>query len=266
MAVGRIAREFNFYIKIIGFQRLAMFGVQKDDLSEIWRQLIEVGFEIGYVYAKVLRMAKICVGSIWCRYGVGDSVGFGVELENRYKGIRTSYKMKFGVFGCIRECLEVQGKDVGIIVIEKGWNLYVCGNGGMKSRYADLLAADIDRETLIKYFDRFMMFYIRIVDKLTRIVSWLENFEGGIDYLKVVIIDDKLGLNVYLEEEMARLREAVLCEWIETVNTSFAQIRFKYFINSDKRDSNVQMVLEREQYRSVTSYERILVILVEDNV
>ncbi|MDM4050922.1 nitrite reductase large subunit NirB [Escherichia coli] len=265
MAVGRIAREFNLYTKITGSQRLAMFGAQKDDLPEIWRQLIEAGFETGHAYAKALRMAKTCVGSTWCRYGVGDSVGLGVELENRYKGIRTPHKMKFGVSGCTRECSEAQGKDVGIIATEKGWNLYVCGNGGMKPRHANLLAADIDRETLIKYLDRFMMFYIRTADKLTRTAPWLENLEGGIDYLKAVIIDDKLGLNAHLEEEMARLREAVVCEWTETVNTPSAQTRFKHFINSDKRDPNVQMVPEREQHRPATPYERIPVTLVEDN-
>ncbi|SQC58506.1 nitrite reductase subunit NirD [Klebsiella pneumoniae] len=89
VAVGRIAREFNLYTKITGSQRIGLFGAQKDDLPEIWRQLIEAGFETGHAYAKALRMAKTCVGSTWCRYGVGDSVGFGVELENRYKGIRT---------------------------------------------------------------------------------------------------------------------------------------------------------------------------------
>jgi nitrite reductase (NADH) large subunit len=168
VAVGRIAREFNLYTKITGSQRIGLFGAQKDDLPEIWRQLIEAGFETGHAYAKALRMAKTCVGSTWCRYGVGDSVGFGVELENRYKGIRTPHKMKFGVSGCTRECAEAQGKDVGIIATEKGWNLYVCGNGGMKPRHADLLAADLDRDTLIQYLDRFMMFYIRTADKLTR--------------------------------------------------------------------------------------------------
>ncbi|EBA3002967.1 nitrite reductase (NAD(P)H), partial [Salmonella enterica] len=192
-------------------------------------------------------------------------VGFGVELENRYKGIRTPHKMKFGVSGCTRECAEAQGKDVGIIATEKGWNLYVCGNGGMKPRHADLLAADLDRDTLIKYLDRFMMFYIRTADKLTRTAPWLDNLEGGIEYLKSVIIDDKLGLNEHLEEEMARLRAAVVCEWTETVNTPSAQVRFKHFINSDKRDPNVQVVPEREQHRPATPYERIPVTLVEEN-
>ncbi len=85
VAVGRIAREFNLYTKITGSQRIGLFGAQKDDLPEIWRQLIEAGFETGHAYAKALRMAKTCVGSTRCRYGVGDSVGFGVELETATK-------------------------------------------------------------------------------------------------------------------------------------------------------------------------------------
>ncbi|WP_300000224.1 nitrite reductase large subunit NirB [uncultured Cedecea sp.] len=263
MEIGRISREYNLYTKITGSQRIGMFGAQKDDLPEIWRQLINAGFETGHAYAKALRMAKTCVGSTWCRYGVGDSVGFGVELENRYKGIRTPHKMKFGVSGCTRECAEAQGKDVGIIATEKGWNLYVCGNGGMKPRHADLLAADLDRETVITYLDRFMMFYIRTADKLTRTSVWLENLEGGIDYLRSVIIDDKLNLNSQLESELARLREKVICEWRETVDNPEAQVRFRHFINSTLRDPNVQIVSEREQHRPATPYERIPVTLLD---
>lgn len=263
MEIGRIAREYNLYTKITGSQRIGMFGAQKDDLPEIWRQLINAGFETGHAYAKALRMAKTCVGSTWCRYGVGDSVGFGVELEHRYKGIRTPHKMKFGVSGCTRECAEAQGKDVGIIATEKGWNLYVCGNGGMKPRHADLLAADLDRETVITYLDRFMMFYIRTADKLNRTSVWLENLEGGIDYLRSVIIDDKLNLNAQLESELARLREKVICEWRETVDSPEAQVRFRHFINSTLRDPNVQTVSEREQHRPATPYERIPVTLLD---
>lgn len=236
MAVGRVAKQFNLYTKITGSQRIALFGAQKNDLPEIWRQLIAAGFETGHAYAKALRMAKTCVGSTWCRYGVGDSVGLGVELENHYKGIRTPHKMKFGVSGCTRECAEAQSKDIGVIATEKGWNLYVCGNGGMKPRHADLLAADIDRDTLIKYLDRFMMFYIRTADKLTRTAPWLESLEGGIKHLQAVIIDDKLGLNQRLEEDIACLRAKFACEWAKTVNDPTAQMRFNHFINTPQRD------------------------------
>ena len=256
IAVGQIAKKYHLYSKITGSQRIGLFGAQKDDLPAIWKELIDAGFESGHAYAKALRMAKTCVGSTWCRFGVGDSVGLGVELENRYKGIRAPHKFKLGVSGCTRECAEAQGKDIGVIATEKGWNLYVCGNGGMKPRHADLLAADLDRETLIRYLDRFLMFYIRTADKLQRTSVWFENLEGGMDYLRSVIIDDKLGINDELEKEMARIRKLLVCEWKETVDSPEAQIRFAHFINSPKRDDNVQFVAERQQHRPATFEER----------
>ncbi|WON76731.1 nitrite reductase large subunit NirB [Serratia sp. UGAL515B_01] len=263
LAIGQIAKEYSLYTKITGSQRIGMFGAQKDDLPAIWAKLIAAGFETGHAYAKALRMAKTCVGSTWCRYGVGDSVGFGVKLEHRYKGIRTPHKMKFGVSGCTRECAEAQGKDVGIIATEKGWNLYVCGNGGMKPRHADLLAADLDDTTLIRYLDRFIMFYISAGDKLQRTSLWLESLEGGIDYLRSVIVGDKLGINAQLEAEIARLREVVTCEWKETVEHPESQARFAHFINNHQRDPLVQVVAEREQHRPARPEERITVTWLE---
>ncbi|ORM62670.1 nitrite reductase (NAD(P)H) [Pantoea rodasii] len=264
MAIGAVAREFNLYTKITGSQRIGLFGAQRDDLPAIWSQLIDAGFETGQAYAKALRMAKTCVGSSWCRFGVGDSLGFGIELENRYKGIRTPHKMKFGVSGCTRECAEAQGKDVGIIATEKGWNLYVCGNGGMKPRHADLLAADLDRDTLLTYLDRFMMFYIRTGDRVQRTSLWLENMEGGIDYLRSVIVDDKLNLNAQLETELARLRAEVECEWAATVNDPRQQIHFSTFINSEQRDPLVQHVAQRDQHRPARPAERIAISQIEE--
>ena len=262
VAIGNIAAQYQLYTKITGSQRIGLFGAQKDDLPAIWKLLIDAGFETGHAYAKALRMAKTCVGSSWCRYGVGDSIALGVELENRYKGIRTPHKMKFGVSGCTRECAEAQGKDVGVIATDQGWNLYVCGNGGMKPRHADLLAADLDRETLIRYLDRFMMFYIRTADKLQRTSVWLENLEGGIDYLRKVIIDNTLGINDQLQADIARLRAAFACEWKVTVEHPALQTRFAHFINSLRRDPNVQMVDERHQHRPARPEERIAITLI----
>lgn len=264
MAIGAVARQYNLYTKITGSQRIGLFGAQRDDLPAIWTQLIDAGFETGQAYAKALRMAKTCVGSVWCRFGVGDSLGFGIELENRYKGIRTPHKMKFGVSGCTRECAEAQGKDVGVIATEKGWNLYVCGNGGMKPRHADLLAADLDRDTLLHYLDRFMMFYIRTGDRLQRTSLWLESMDGGIDYLRSVIVDNKLGLNTQLETELARLRAAVECEWTATVQDPQQQRHFSTFINSDRRDPLVQHINQRDQHRPAQPAERIAVTLIEE--
>jgi nitrite reductase (NADH) large subunit len=196
------------------------------------------------------------VGSTWCRYGVQDSVGFSIDVENRYKGLRAPHKLKFAVSGCTRECAEAQSKDVGIIATEKGWNLYVCGNGGMKPRHADLLAGDLDRETLIRYVDRFLMFYIRTADRLQRTSVWLENLEGGIDYLKQVVIEDKLGIAAELEADMARVIDTYECEWKKAINDPMTLKRFRTFVNSERSDDNVVFVQERGQIRPATTEER----------
>src|SRR5471032_859786 len=201
IAVGMVAKKYGLYTKITGGQRVDLFGARVEQLPLIWEELIAAGFESGHAYGKSLRTVKSCVGSTWCRFGVADSIGFAIELENRYKGLRTPHKIKFGVSGCTRECAEAQSKDVGIIATEKGWNLYVCGNGGMKPRHAELLASDLDKDTLVRYIDRFLMFYTRTADRLQRTSTWRDNLEGGLEYLKQVVVADKLHLAAELEAE-----------------------------------------------------------------
>jgi nitrite reductase (NADH) large subunit len=196
------------------------------------------------------------VGSTWCRYGVGDSVGLAVELENRYKGLRTPHKIKFGVSGCTRECAEAQGKDVGVIATEKGWNLYVCGNGGMKPRHAELLAADLDKDTLIRYIDRFLMFYVRTADRLQRTSVWRDNLEGGLEYLVDVVVNDHLEVADELEAEMRHVIDTYECEWKKAVTDPETRKRFRHFVNSPEADSNVRFVEERGQIRPATLEER----------
>ncbi|WP_318464639.1 nitrite reductase large subunit NirB [Photobacterium leiognathi] len=268
LAVAQVANDYNLYTKITGAQRIGLFGAQKDDLPAIWKHLIEAGFETGQAYAKALRMAKTCVGSTWCRFGVQDSVGLGVELENRYKGIRTPHKMKFGVSGCTRECAEAQGKDLGIIATDAGWNMYVGGNGGMKPRHGDLLAADLDHDTLIKYVDRYLMFYVRTADKLQRTSTWLESLDGGVEYLREVIVNDKLGINEQLEADIEKLISSYQCEWSNTLDNEQQLKRFSHFINSDKRDDNVVFVPSRDQHRPATNEEKAhtYAISLEENV
>jgi nitrite reductase (NADH) large subunit len=256
IAVGQVAKKYGLYTKITGGQRVDLFGARVEQLPEIWEELIAAGFETGHAYGKSLRTVKSCVGSTWCRYGVGDSVGLAIELENRYKGLRTPHKIKFGVSGCTRECAEAQGKDVGIIATEKGWNLYVCGNGGMKPRHAELLASDLDKETLVQYVDRFLMFYSRTADRLQRTSTWRENLEGGLDYLKEVVINDKLGVNAEMEADMQRVVDTYACEWKEAVNNPETRARFRHFVNSPEQDSNVVFMEERGQIRPATVEER----------
>ncbi|WUR13760.1 nitrite reductase large subunit NirB [[Empedobacter] haloabium] len=256
IAVGQVAKKYGLYTKITGGQRVDLFGARVDQLPAIWEELIAAGFETGHAYGKSLRTVKSCVGSTWCRYGVDDSVGLAIELENRYKGLRTPHKIKFGVSGCTRECAEAQGKDVGIIATEKGWNLYVCGNGGMKPRHAELLASDLDKATLVQYIDRFLMFYSRTADRLQRTSTWRENLEGGLDYLKQVVIDDKLGVAAELEADMQRVVDTYACEWKEAVNNPETRKRFRTFVNSEAPDDNVVFMEERGQIRPATVEER----------
>lgn len=256
IAVGQVAKKYGLYTKITGGQRVDLFGARVEQLPLIWEELIAAGFETGHAYGKSLRTVKSCVGSTWCRYGVDDSVGLAIELENRYKGLRTPHKIKFGVSGCTRECAEAQGKDVGIIATEKGWNLYVCGNGGMKPRHAELLASDLDKATLVAYIDRFLMFYSRTADRLQRTSTWRENLEGGLDYLKAVVINDKLGINAELEQDMQRVVDTYACEWKEAVNNPETRARFRHFVNSPEADSNVVFMEERGQIRPATVEER----------
>lgn len=254
--LGEVAKEYNLYTKITGGQRIDLFGARVEHLPDIWEKLVAGGFETGHAYAKALRTVKSCVGSTWCRYGVQDSVGAAIDLENRYKGLRAPHKIKFAVSGCTRECAEAQSKDIGVIATEQGWNLYVCGNGGMKPRHGDLFATDLDTQTLIKYIDRVLMFYVKTADRLQRTSVWMDNLEGGLAYLQDVVINDVLGINAELEAQMDAVVEAYQCEWKTTIENPESRKRFRQFVNSNASDSNIQFVAERGQVRPATQAEK----------
>ena len=256
IAVGQVAKKYGLYTKITGGQRVDLFGARVEQLPPIWEELIAAGFESGHAYGKSLRTVKSCVGSTWCRYGVDDSMGMAIELENRYKGLRTPHKIKFGVSGCTRECAEAQSKDVGIIATEKGWNLYVCGNGGMKPRHAELIASDLSKAELVRLVDRFLMFYVHTADRLQRTSTWRDNLEGGLDYLKDVLIQDTLGLGAQLEAEMQHVVDTYQCEWKTAVSDPATRQRFRSFVNSDKKDEHIVFVEERGQIRPARAAER----------
>lgn len=260
IVLGQVAQEFGLYTKITGGQRIDLFGARVEQLPHIWKRLIDAGFESGHAYGKALRTVKSCVGSTWCRFGVQDSTSLAIEVELRYRGLRSPHKLKSAVSGCTRECAEAQSKDFGIIATEKGWNLYVCGNGGMKPQHAILLAEDIDKETLIKYLDRFLMFYIRTADRLERTATWFNKLEGGIDYLKQVILHDSLGIGAELEQEMQYLVNTYQCEWKTTIEDAEKLNRFRHFVNSDESDPNISHVEERGQKRPAKEHEKTLAI------
>ncbi|MBB5320946.1 nitrite reductase large subunit NirB [Marinobacter oulmenensis] len=252
IVLGEVAREYDLYTKITGGQRVDLFGATLSQLPEIWEKLIAAGFETGHAYGKSLRTVKSCVGNTWCRYGVQDSVGMAIFLENRYKGLRAPHKIKMAVSGCTRECAEAQSKDIGVIATENGWNLYVCGNGGMRPRHADLFATDLSDDGLIRTIDRVLMLYVRTADRLQRTSVWMENLEGGLDYLKEVVLEDSLGMGAELEAHMADIVSTYQCEWKTAVEDPEKRKRFREFVNEpEKKDPVQQWTVERDQRRPV---------------
>ena len=250
LVLAQVALDYGLYLKLNGAQRIGMFGARLDQLPEIWRRLVDAGFESGHAYGKSLRMVKSCVGSTWCRYGVQDSTGMAVALERRYRGLRSPHKLKIGVSGCARECAEARAKDVGVIATTKGWNLYVGGNGGAQPAHAQLLIEDLDDENLVKCIDRFLMLYIQEADKLQRTARWVEDREGGIEELRRVVVEDSLGIGEELEAQMANHVATYEDEWTATLNDPQRLAKFVSFVNAPGvADPDLAWVPERGQMR-----------------
>ena len=250
IAVGEVARDFGLYTKITGGQRIDMFGARLEQLPDIWGRLVDAGFESGHAYGKAVRTVKSCVGSTWCRFGVQDAVGLAVELELRYRGLRSPHKLKLGVSGCARECAEARAKDVGIIATEKGWNVYVGGNGGFTPRHARVLAEDLDTEALIRTIDRFLMYYVRTADRLQRTAPWIDEVEGGLEGVRAVVLDDSLGIAAELDAAMAEHVTAYRDEWRATLEDPEKLRRFASFVNAPTTpDPSLTYVPERGQRR-----------------
>ncbi|WP_404381624.1 nitrite reductase large subunit NirB [Knoellia locipacati] len=257
IAIGEVAQEFGLYTKITGGQRIDLFGARIDQLPSIWKRLVDSGFESGHAYGKSLRTVKSCVGSTWCRYGVQDSVGLAIALELRYRGLRSPHKIKLGVSGCARECAEARGKDVGVIATDNGWNLYVGGNGGFTPKHAQLLAEDLDTDTLVRTIDRFLMYYVRTADRLQRTATWVEDHEGGLGAIRGVVIDDSLGIASDLDTAMATHVEDYEDEWAAALADPEKLRRFESFVNApDEVDDSLAYVSERGQPRPATEDDR----------
>jgi nitrite reductase (NADH) large subunit len=261
--IAAVAEKYNLYTKITGGQRIDMFGARLEELPEIWKELVDAGFESGQAYGKSLRTVKSCVGSTWCRFGVQDSVAMAIQLELRYRGLRSPHKLKMGVSGCARECAEARGKDVGVIATADGWNLYVGGNGGATPAHAQLLAKDLDDETLIKYIDRYFMYYIRTADRLQRTARWQEELDGGIKHVEDVVVKDTLGIAEDLEAAMAKHVDTYIDEWADTLKDPERLRRFRSFVNApDQKDDSITFVPdERGQMRPATAEEKGKVLI-----
>jgi nitrite reductase (NADH) large subunit len=261
--IAAVAEKYNLYTKITGGQRIDMFGARLEELPQIWKELVDAGFESGQAYGKSLRTVKSCVGSTWCRFGVQDSVAMAIQLELRYRGLRSPHKLKMGVSGCARECAEARGKDVGVIATADGWNLYVGGNGGATPAHAQLLAKDLDDETLIKYIDRYFMYYIRTADRLQRTARWQEELDGGIKHVEDVVVKDTLGIAEDLEAAMAKHVDTYIDEWADTLKDPERLRRFRSFVNApDQKDDSITFVPdERGQMRPATAEEKGKVLI-----
>ncbi|WP_437772415.1 nitrite reductase large subunit NirB [Arthrobacter sp. KNU40] len=262
VVIGTIAKKYGLYTKITGGQRIDMFGARLEQLPEIWGELIDAGMESGQAYGKSLRTVKSCVGSTWCRFGVLDSVAMAINLELRYRGLRSPHKLKMGVSGCARECAEARGKDVGVIATSEGWNLYVGGNGGANPAHAQLLAGGLDDETLIKYIDRYFMYYIRTADRLQRTARWQEELDGGLEHVREVVVEDSLGIADELEAAMAKHVGSYEDEWAATLKDPERLRRFRSFVNApEQEDEAIVFVPERGQIRPATNEEKSAVLI-----
>jgi nitrite reductase (NADH) large subunit len=260
--IAEVAEAYGLYTKITGGQRIDMFGARLEQLPDIWKILVDAGFESGQAYGKALRNVKSCVGSTWCRYGVQDSVAMAVHLELRYRGVRSPHKFKMGVSGCARECAEARGKDIGVIATENGWNLYVGGNGGFTPTHGQLLAKDLDDATLISYIDRYLMYYVRTAERLQRTARWQEELEGGLDHVYAVVVEDSLGIAEELEAAMALQIAGYEDEWAATLADPERLRRFRSFVNApDTADPSLTRIEERGQLRPAFEDERDRAVL-----
>ncbi len=198
-------------VKFTGGQRIDLLGIKKEDLPAIWK---DIGLPSGHAYTKAFRTVKSCVGTDFCRFGLGDSISLAQEIERRFQGVESPHKVKMAVTGCPRNCAEAYVKDVGIVAIEGGcWEIYIGGAAGSTIRKGDLLCT-VDRpEAVIQYTSRFLEYYRQHAKYLERTYGFVERI--GIDLLKGILIEDSLGICANLEEKMQEAVDAYKDPWKE---------------------------------------------------
>jgi len=191
-AIADVAEKYQVpEVKVTGGQRIDLFGVKKEDLPAIWRDLAAAGFVSGHAYGKALRTVKTCVGSQWCRFGTQDSTGLGVKLEKLTWGSWMPHKFKLAVSGCPRNCAEATIKDFGVVCVDSGYELHVGGNGGIKVRVTDLLTKVETEKQVLEYCGAFIQLYREEAHYLERTAPWLERV--GLNYIKQRVVEDAAG-------------------------------------------------------------------------
>jgi nitrite reductase (NADH) large subunit len=196
-------------IKLTGGQRIDLLGIRKEDLPAVWADL---DMPSGYAYGKSFRTVKTCVGTDFCRYGVGDSTALGIAIEERFQGLASPGKMKLAVTGCPRNCAEALCKDLGVVAIDGGrWEIYVGGAAGAHVRKGDLLATVDNPEEAITLTGRFLQYYRENANWLERTYAWVPRF--GIEKIRAVVVDDSEGIAQQLDQAMQKSIDAYHDPW-----------------------------------------------------
>lgn len=197
--IAEVAEKYEArMVKFTGGQRIDLLGIRKEDLPAVWKDL---GMPSGHAYTKAFRTCKSCVGTQFCRYGLGDSILLSQQIERRFQGIESPHKMKLGTTGCPRNCSEAYVKDLGAVAIEGGrWEIYVGGAAGSSVRKGDLLCTVDTHEEVLTYMGRFMQYYRENAKYLERTYGFLERL--GIEFLREVLVDDREGICARLDAEI----------------------------------------------------------------
>ncbi|ANY22665.1 nitrite reductase large subunit NirB [Gordonia terrae] len=210
--IADVAEKYSIpMIKATGGQRLDLLGVKKEDLPKVWEDL---GMPSGYAYGKSFRTVKTCVGTDYCRFGLGDSTQLGIDIETRYQGLESPAKLKLAVTGCPRNCAEALCKDFGVVAIGDGkWEIYVGGAAGAHIRKGDLLATVDSADEVIRLCGIFVQYYREQGKWLERTYSFVPRI--GIDELRAIIVDDRDGLVAGLQEGIDAAVEAYVDPWLD---------------------------------------------------
>lgn len=212
--IADVAEKYNVpMVKITGGQRIDLLGISKEDLPNVWQDL---GMPSGHAYTKAFRTCKTCVGTEFCRYGVGDSTSLGIQIEKRFQGIESPHKMKLATAGCPRNCSEATTKDLGAVAIEGGkWEIYVGGAAGSRVRKGDLLMVVDSHDQALKYMGRFMQHYRENGKYLERTYDFVERL--GIERLRRLLVDDSEGICQRLDEAIQQAVDAYVDPWQEAI-------------------------------------------------
>jgi nitrite reductase (NADH) large subunit len=200
-------------VKVTGGQRIDMFGVKKEDLPRMWKDLSAAGLVSGHAYGKALRTVKTCAGKTWCRFGTQDSTGLGVQLEQMTWGSWMPHKFKMAVSGCPRNCAEATIKDFGVVCVDSGYELHIGGNGGIKVRITDLLAKVETEEQVKEYCGAFIQLYREEAHYLERTAPWVERV--SLSYIKQRILEDAEGRRALHERFLYSQQFAQTDPWKE---------------------------------------------------